>query len=232
MRRSHEKEMMDLPEVPAPLLEEDLKNLRAINRYLGAYRGLLWCLDRLVRPMASNRFSLLDVGTGSGDMPMAVVRWAKRRGLSATVVGLEPQPITASIARRQTLNFPEVSIVRGDGFNPPFSSRSFDFVFASQVLHHFSEDEIATLLKTWSGLARRAVLVGDLIRHPLAYLGIRLLTRLFTRNEMTRRDAPLSVRRSFTLPEWKELFSRSGIAEFDLFAFFPFRLLALFPLQK
>lgn len=224
--------MMDLPGIPASLLEEDLKNLRAINRYLGACRGLLWCLERLIKPMENTRFSLLDVGTGSADMPLAIVRWAQRRGISSTVVGLEPHPITAAIARRQTRAFPEVSIVRGNGFAPPFPPRSFDFVFVSQVLHHFSEHEIVALLKIWSGLARRAVLVSDLIRHPLAYQGIRLLTRLFTRNEMTRTDAPLSVRRSFTLPEWKELFSRAGIGEFELFSFFPFRLLALFPLQR
>ncbi len=232
MRRSHEKEMMDLPEISADLLEEDLRNLRTINRYLGGYRGLLWCMERLINPMESNRFSLLDVGTGSGDMPLAIVRWARRRGICSTVVGLEPHPTTAAVARGQTRGFPEVSIVRGNGFAPPFPPRSFDFVFVSQVLHHFSEDEIVALLKIWSGVARRAVLVSDLIRHPLAYQGIRLLTRLFTRNEMTRTDAPLSVRRSFTLPEWKNLFNRTGIGEFDLFSFFPFRLLALFPLQR
>ncbi len=232
MTRSREKEMMDLPGLPAHLLEEDLKNLRTINLCLGAYRGLLWCLERLVKPMEKNSFSLLDVGTGSGDMPLAILRWAKRKGISATVVGLEPHPISAHIARRQTRDSPEISIVRGDGFNPPFPPLSFDFVYASQVLHHFSEEEIVALLKTWSGLARKGILVGDLIRHPLAYHGIRLLTRLFTRNKMTRTDAPLSVRRSFTLPEWKELFSRTGIGEFSLFPFFPFRLLALFPLKR
>ncbi len=232
MRRSDQKEMMDLPGIPAPLLEEDLKNLRTINFCLRASRGLLWCLERLLSTPGSDPFSILDVGTGSGDLPMAIVRWAKRRGLSAGVVGLEPHPVTATIARRQTQCSPEITIVRGDGFNPPFSSRSFDFVFASQLLHHFSESEIVTLLKIWSRLARRAVLVGDLIRHPLAYQGIRLLTRFFTRNEMTRTDAPLSVQRSFTLQEWKELFNHTGIGDFHLFTFFPFRFLALFPLEK
>ena len=78
----------------------------------------------------------------------------------------------------------------GDAFSPPFTPCSFDFVFSSQVLHHFSEPEIILLLRTWSKLARRGILVSDLIRHPIAYIGIRLLTRLFTRNPMTRMDAP------------------------------------------
>lgn len=228
MNRSLEKEMMDLPGNPPHMHEEDLNNLRTINRSLGAYRGLLRCLKQLVGDRKTTDFSLLDVGTGCGDIPVTVVRWARRNGISAKVVGLEPHPITSGMARRQTRDFPEISIVRGDGFHPPFPPSSFDFVFTSQVLHHFSEEEILLLLKTWSRLARRGVMVSDLIRHPLAYHGIRLFTFLFTRNPMTRNDGPLSVRRAFTLEEWKELFSRAGIGEFHLSHLFPFRVFSLF----
>lgn len=229
MKRSLEKEMMDLPGNPAHLLEEDLANLRTINRTLGAYRGVLWCLELLVNEKKLTGFSLLDVGTGSGDIPVAIARWAKRKGISARVVGLEPDPVAAEVARRHTRDFPEISIVRGDGAYPPFSPSCFDFVLSSQLLHHFSEAEIVALLRVWSRLARRGILVNDLLRHPLAYYAIRLLTCLFTRNEMTRVDAPLSVRRAFTMSEWRELFRQAGIGEFQLFPFFPFRLLGLFP---
>ena len=229
MKRSREKELMDLPGNPAALLEEDLKNLRTINRHLGAYRGVLSCLKRLVKEKGNARFSLLDIGTGSGDIPVAVARWARENGIPATVVGLEPHPVMAEIARRQTREFPEISIVRGDGFHSPFAPLSFDFVLCSQILHHFSEDEIVALVRLWSREARRGLLVSDLVRHPLAYCGIWLLTRLFSRNEMTRKDAPLSVRRAFTVAEWRELFRRSGSGNFDLFPLFPFRLFAFLP---
>jgi len=228
MNRSLEKEMMDLPGNPPHLHEEDLNNLRTINRSLGAYRGLLRCLKQLVGGRKTTDFSLLDVGTGCGDIPVTVVQWARRNGISVKVVGLEPHPITAGMARQQTRDFPEISIVRGDGFHPPFPPSSFDFVFTSQVLHHFSEEEILLLLKTWSRLARRGVMVSDLIRHPLAYYGIRLFTFLFTRNLMTRTDGPLSVRRAFTMEEWKELFSRAAIGKFHLSHLFPFRVFTLF----
>jgi 2-polyprenyl-3-methyl-5-hydroxy-6-metoxy-1,4-benzoquinol methylase len=231
MRRSLEKEMMDLPGNPAQLLEEDLKNLRTINHALGAYRGVLRSLEDFRKEKGITGFSLLDVGAGSGDIAVAVVRWARRRGISVRVVALEPDPITAQVARRHTRNFPEISLVRGDGLQPPFSPGSFDFVFASQLLHHFSEREIIEVLRLWAGLARRAILLNDLIRHPLAYGGIWLLTRLFTRNEMTRTDGPLSVRRAFTLAEWRGLFQRAGIGEFILSSFFPFRVFAYFPLR-
>lgn len=230
MNRSHEKELMDLPGLDARLLEEDLRNLRIINRCLGAYRGVLWSLRRL-KQTENGRLSLLDVGTGNGDLPMAIVEWARKNGIPLRIVALEPHPVTAAVATRYTGNFPEITIVRGDGNHAPFLTGSFDFVLASQLLHHFSEDEIVDLLRKWSKLACRGILVSDLVRNRLAYYGISWLTRAFTRNEMTRTDAPLSVRRAFTLAEWKALFRRAGIGEFRLFSFFPFRMLGIFFLE-
>ena len=188
MKRSTEKEMMDLPGNPKTLLVEDLRNLRIINRYLGGYRGVIKGLKRLVRKDRMRRFSLLDVGTGSADIPKVIVRWARNRGIEATVVALEPEPVTARVAAmltQQETNPPfipllqrgkegdfrrcGISVVRGDGMAPPFRAASFDFVLASQMLHHFSEEEIVALLRTWSRLARKAILVSDLVRDPLAY---------------------------------------------------------------
>ena len=231
MKRSREKEQMDLPGLDARLLEEDLCNLRIINHYLGAYRGVLWSLRRLKR-RGDGALSLLDVGTGNGDLPRAIVKWGRRIGTPVSIVALEPHPVTVAVARQYTEDFPEIIVVRGDGSHAPFLPGSFDFVLASQLLHHFSEEEILDLLQRWSKLARRGILVSDLVRHPLAYYGIFWLTRFLTRNEMTRSDAPLSVRRAFTLAEWGELFSRAGIGEFRLFSFFPFRMLGVFFLAE
>ena len=230
MKRSLEREMMDQPELPAGLLEDDLRNLRIINRSLGAARGALGCLTAYVEKNRPAGFSLLDVGAGSGDIPARIARWARRKGVSARIVALERNPVAAQAARRFTSNWPEISVLHADGFAPPFSPGAFDFVFVSQVLHHFSEDEIVRLLRTWAGLAQRALLVSDLVRHPVAYYAIRLLTG-FSRNVMTRMDAPLSVRRAYTLGEWREIFRRADVGAFDLDLLFPFRIFASFSLK-
>jgi SAM-dependent methyltransferase len=232
MRRSRQKEMMDFPGNPKELLVEDLHNLRIINRYLGGYRGVMKGLKRLVRKDRMSRFSLLDVGTGSADIPKVIVQWARNRGIEATVVALEPAPVTAEEAAHQTRQVPEITIVRGDGEAPPFRSASFDFVLSSQLLHHFPEEKIIVLLKTWSGLARKAILVSDLVRDPLAYFGIRLITRLFTRNEMTRFDGPLSVRRALTLREWRALFREAAVGPFRLVPIFPYRQMTVISVSR
>lgn len=115
---------------------------------------------------------------------------------------------------------------------PPFRNKSFDFILASQLLHHFTDDQIVTLLRHWARLARRAIIVSDLLRHPLAYHGIRLLTRGFTRNAMTRVDAPLSVRRACTLAEWSQLIRRADIGAFRVERVLPFRVLGVILLKS
>jgi ubiquinone/menaquinone biosynthesis C-methylase UbiE len=137
MKRSSEKEMMDLPGQPKELLADDLRNLRIINRYLGCYRNVLRGLARLVGEQKLHRFTLLDVGTGSGDIPTVIARWARRQQIAAQITGLEREAATVEEAIDQTRSFPEITIVRGDATAPPFGAGSFDFVLTSQLLHHF-----------------------------------------------------------------------------------------------
>jgi len=230
MERSTILEMMDAPEIPRELLIDDLGNLRLINHYLGNYRNVLRGLARFAGEQ--NHFSLLDVGTGSGDVPRAIVQWARRAGLRARVIALEANRIAVAQAAEQTRRFGEISLVRGDAMTLPFRPASFDFVLASQLLHHYSEERVIVLLRQWAAVARKGIIVSDLIRHPLAYHGIRLLTRLLTRNVMTLTDAPLSVRRGFTLAEWKKLLDAAEIGRCEFHWAFPFRLLALIRIGK
>ncbi len=216
---------MDAPGIPPELLIDDLRNLRLINHYLGNYRNVLRGVARFAGKQ--NHFSLLDVGTGSGDVPRTIVQWARRAGLRARVSGLEANQIAVAQATDQTRPFGEISLVRGDGMTLPFRAASFDFVLASQLLHHYSEERIMALLRHWAPVARQGIIVSDLIRHPLPYYGIRLLTRLLTRNVMTLTDAPLSVRRGFTLAEWKKLLDAAEVGRCEVHRAFPFRLLAL-----
>jgi ubiquinone/menaquinone biosynthesis C-methylase UbiE len=232
VNRSTAKEMMDAPDNPRELLEDDLRNLRIINRYLGNYRSVLQGVKRIVEEQKLSHFSLLDVGTGSADIPVMIACWARRNNLFAELVALDAEPVTLRAAVDQTAGYREIALVQGDGRALPFHSGSFDLVLSSQMLHHFSEEGIIHLLRDWSRVARRAVIVTDLIRHPVAYHGIRLITKAFTRNIMTRTDGPLSVQRAFTLKEWRELFARAGIGPFRIFPTFPFRQMTLISLAK
>jgi SAM-dependent methyltransferase len=223
MRRSTDKELMDLPGKSPDLFIDDLRHLREFNRYLGGCRSVLQGLKSLVRAQNMHRMSILDIGTGSADIPRAIVRWARREAVDVAIVAVELDPIAAREARLQTRDYPEISVIRANGADAPFHAGRFDVVIASQLLHHFSEPDIVAMLHRWASLARMAIVISDLVRHRLAYHGIALISRIMTRNVMTRVDAPLSVRRTFTLREWRELFQRAGIGPFRISPIFPFR---------
>jgi SAM-dependent methyltransferase len=221
-----------LPGQPRELLAGNLRDLRILNRYLGSYRSVLGGLARLLREQNLRSFTLLDIGTGSADIPAAIAQWARRRNIAARIDAVERDSIIVEQATGHTKSLREITIVRGDALAPPFRSGSFDFILASQLLHHFPDEQIIALLRTWARLARRAIIVSDLLRHPLAYHGIRLLTRGFTCNPMTRVDAPLSVRRACTLAEWSELIRRADIGAFRIQRIFPFRILGVISLTS
>jgi 2-polyprenyl-3-methyl-5-hydroxy-6-metoxy-1,4-benzoquinol methylase len=232
VRRSYEKEMMDLHGNEPDMLAEDLGNLRLLNRYLCGRRCVMLGLRRALGREKLKHFSLLDIGTGTADIPAAILAWGKRTGVDANIIGLESDPMTARIAAGRTNDSPAIAIVRGDAGAPPFLPGSFDFVVASQILHHFSDETIVEHLRRWAKLARKAIVISDLIRHPVAYHGIRLLTSLTTRNTMTLMDAPLSVQRAFTFKEWRNLLMRAAIGPIEMFSVFPFRMAACVNLER
>ena len=219
-------EFLDLaPEVYAlEELEGSLADIRAVNRYLGDRRALL---KHLVRKIGgAENFTLLDIATGSADLPVAIADWAREAGISAAITGIDSNEHTIAIARRQTAGYPEITLEVADGLRLPFADKSFDFVLCSKTAHHLANADAERLLKEMLRVARRGYIVMDLRRSWIAYLLICLLTRLFTRNRLTRFDAPLSVLKSFTPGELANLASSAGAANFSV-SREPFWLLVL-----
>ena len=99
-----------------------------------------------------------------------------------------------------------------DGFSLPFEDGSFDIVLCSKTLHHFSEEDTVRLLKEIDRVAAIGYIIMDLRRSWVAWLLISMLTRIFSRNRLTRHDGPMSVLRSYTVAELDALADRAGLA--------------------
>lgn len=202
--RSHQPELMDDRSIGGDELAEALRQLRVINRALGGELPVREGVARLWQAAGCPRtLTLVDVGAGSGDVNRALLRWATRRGIALRIVLVDIHPETCASAARYWRGEPRVQIVCSD--LAKLAVNSADIVTASLFLHHFSSGELATVCATLARAARLGVVINDLHRHPLAWAGIWLLTRLFSRNRMIRNDAPLSVRRGFTARDFEHL---------------------------
>ncbi len=224
--RSTEAELMDGADYSRDEFVESLAELRRVNRYLGGKRALAHHLFPMIKALETQRVSLLDIGTGSADLPAAIVQWARRQAIGVNFVVLDLNAYAAGEAHLQTASYPEIQVVCADARQLPFADRSFDFVLASLFLHHFETRQAAYLLKTFARLARVAFIINDLRRHPVAYYSIKLLTQLFTSNRLVRHDAALSVLRGFTEKDVQELECAAGLT-LRTSRHFPYRLILI-----
>jgi SAM-dependent methyltransferase len=215
MKRSFDPavlEMMDRPQPVSPELERDLERIRQLNRWFGSYRLVLHFINRWIKPGAA-RMRIIDLATGSGDIPRLIVDYARKIRANVEIDALDRQPATLEIARRLSIDYPEISLVEANILERQ-ANAPYDIVLNSLALHHFSEEDAIRLLRRCRELSRRFVLVSDLRRGFLATAGVYLLTALIFREPMTRYDARLSAKRAFSFTELDDLARRAGWQDF------------------
>lgn len=149
--------------------------------------------------------SILDLATGSADLPQEIVAWGRRRGMKIECVGLDRHPVTLAVARAWA---PEVPLVRGDALRLPFADGSFDFATCGSFLHHLETDAAVEVVREMERVTRTGWIVADLLRRRRALAWISLFT-LFA-GWMERHDARVSVKQAWSPEEARDLARRAG----------------------
>ncbi len=194
-------------------LRGNLRDLRRVNRFLGGSTLSRRAVDLLLAGEPGPH-SLLDVGTGAGDIPLALLRSAAGRGRDLRIVGLDSRPEVLEAARSIDPRLGELhdlELCTADGRALPYADATFDIVHSSMVLHHFEARDAVAFLREARRVARLGVVVNDLVRGRLNWAGAWLLSRVATRNRLTRNDGPLSVRRAYTRAEAEALLASAGL---------------------
>ncbi|MGA9752746.1 MAG: methyltransferase domain-containing protein [Acidobacteriota bacterium] len=188
-----QRELLDDVTPPPEELRRVARYLAFVNRWLGGTRAVAFHLRA-----AGEDATVLDVGAGAGDLVLGLARHRPH---------LRPMALDASMAMLSlATGLPRVV---GDGRRLPFRDRSVDYVIATHLLHHLTDEEAVAALGEFDRVARRGIVVNDLLRRRRALLWIRLFT-LFA-NRYVREDGPLSVRRGFTIAEARTLAKRAGL---------------------
>jgi ubiquinone/menaquinone biosynthesis C-methylase UbiE len=220
-------ELLDAETMDDTALRRNLGDIRRINWLLGwtafTVRGVAREVNEQARVEGRRAFSLLDVASGSADIPLAIARWAERSGIASRIVATDISPQIVAIAQEQVVGVPGVTVERQDALALPYAPGSFDIALCTLALHHFEPESAVTLL---AGMARvgKRVLVFDVARARLAYVGSLLLTRLLPMDAMTRHDAPASVRRAYSASELRDLAMRAGLRDVTVRVGIPWRL--------
>jgi ubiquinone/menaquinone biosynthesis C-methylase UbiE len=193
---------MDMPGLAPSEVIAAYRVLERVNRQLGHLQSLK---RELRRSLAEDRFdqhsmTLLDVGSGSGDLPWELRKLLSGRAIRGQVLVLDRDLTAVQLASSRSL-----LAVQGDALHLPFPDRSLDLVTAVKFAHHFSGEGLTRLVSEMARVARCRVVILDIRRHWLAYWGFRAWSRLFTRSRLVRYDGPLSVLRGFTRQELADL---------------------------
>lgn len=189
-----------------------LTGLATVNSWTRARPPTLAWLTQATQGWEPGRaFTLIDVGSGQGDMLRAVHRWATRRRLVPRLTGIDLSPWSAAAATAATPADMDISYLTGDIFDhdPPEPP---DFIISSLVTHHMTDPMILRFLGWMEATARRGWLVNDLHRHALAYRGFGLLAAVMRWHPWIRHDGMLSVARSFRRSDWERLIDAAGLA--------------------
>jgi SAM-dependent methyltransferase len=201
-------ELLDDPAADPRVVVRTLGNIARANRWFGGARAVRYGLARILAGAPRARpLSLLDLGTGAGDLPGDAVRWAARRGWRLVPLGLERSRVAAGLALAAGC-----PCAVADGGAAPFGAKSVDLVLVSQVLHHLAPASAVRLLRDCDRLARIGVVVADLRRARLAVALFRLGGLLLRFDPVTLEDGVTSIRRGYTAAELRALLRQAGIA--------------------
>src|SRR5574337_1125574 len=209
-------ELLDRPNNSDEEIRENLRDLERLNRYFGGVRTVLVHLGRMMGEHSQRSLTLLDIATGGADIPRAICRWARKRKLPAAIEAVDQNDRVLAAAANWSIDFPEIRLRQAQAPPLPYQDRSFDYVIASLFFHHLTEAEGILLLREMARVARRGLLVNDLLRSRLAWLLTTMTTRLLSGNRLTRHDGPMSVLRGFRPLELRRMATQAGLTDVRL----------------
>jgi ubiquinone/menaquinone biosynthesis C-methylase UbiE len=214
--RSARLELLDAPVIDRRELASNLADIRAVNCWLGDNSSMLHlikhlCQNILADPKRHRKCQdilILDVATGSADVPLAVKRWADRSEMPVRVYASDMLMDVLHEADCHTCG--DIPLMCHDVLHLPYEDNAIDIITFSKALHHFRSDEAKSILCEMARVARHGVVINDLHRSWLAYWVAHLLG-VVQKSPISRHDGPLSVLRAYTIAELCELLGQAGL---------------------
>lgn len=214
MRRITTEEILDSDSCPAGEAAISLRDLCRINRWFGGVATTCNLIERVSVATGLKRLSVLEVASGFGEVPKLAAEQLKRKGIVIEVTLLD---------RLQSHLLPGNHSVVADALELPFPDNSFDLVSCSLFAHHLEPVELECFAAESLRVSRCALLINDLIRHPL-HLALVCAGFVLMRSHVSRVDGLASVRRAYKPDEVREILSHSAAKNLELSRHYLFRM--------
>jgi 2-polyprenyl-3-methyl-5-hydroxy-6-metoxy-1,4-benzoquinol methylase len=199
-----------------------LHGLRRMNRWTGNTRAAWVAIRELASSLSAQKMSVLDIATGSGDVPIHLCRYAAATGTTLEVDACDLSDRALAFAARSLPEHTSIQLFTLDIVSDPIP-RQYDVVMCTTFLHHLSEMNAARVLRKMHDAALKRVIVVDLERGALNWLLVSLGCRLFSRSKVVHFDGPQSVRAAFTINEIRKLANTIGFRRFRVTRSWPCR---------
>lgn len=213
-QRSAEKEELDDLEFSGPELEKSLDELSWVHNYLGGRQITLRALKRALSLISYDTeerpLHILDAGCGGGDSLRTMAKWSEHRDIDMKLTGIDGNPATIEYARKKSVDHPAIHYKNMDLFSEDVEWEKYDIVFFALILHHFSNDQIKTLLDKCANASVPILVINDLHRHPLAHSLFTGLTKVLDFSHVSRVDGLRSIQKAFVKTELRDILTQSG----------------------
>jgi len=220
-KRSYKPELIDDFSIRDERIDLALQELKIINKYLGGNKTTKKGLKILLKKFPSKSVvKILDAGSGTSD----IIRSNRNIKLNLIIYGIDLNTRACKYAK---LKASELNIVCGNIYSIPFKPSEFEIVHASLFFHHFNEKDIQYLLNKLLGTVKYGIIINDLRRSVFAFLGIKLLTIIFSKSTMVKNDGPLSVKRGFIKKDLINIMNGLNIKNYEIKKTWAFRWLVV-----
>ncbi len=192
---------MDDLSLEAVALQQALNEVTLVNRILGGHKVTLEGLNYFFKRFPQEQYTIVDMGCGDGASLRTVAQYCRKNEITVSLTGYDLNPVSIELARRKSVDYPEIQFQVQDILKLEAGSFSCDILITVLTMHHFTNAEIETFLNQFLQLTRLGVVINDLQRSRLAYVLFQVFSLIFMRSKIARHDGLISIKRSFTKKE-------------------------------
>ncbi|MEN2398730.1 methyltransferase domain-containing protein [Flavobacterium sp. MC2016-06] len=215
--RTQETEIMDDFSLHGEEFNDALDTIARINQLLGGNSLTLNSLKKLLKKTdKSKTLTIADIGCGNGDMLRLLANYGIKNNINFNLIGIDANAFTIDYAKKLSTAYPNINYQCLNIFSKEFNDVKYDIVLCTLTLHHFTNEKIESLIKTFNNNSVIGIVVNDLHRSKTAYRLFQLISAVFNLNKISREDGLISILRGFRKNELENFSNKLNLKNYTI----------------